>query len=255
MIQFNNVSPALSSSGGSLLNNSTDSSLLDSFENALSEAISQTLQQYGINPNSLNISIGPSAASAGTSSSAAATTTSAASTAATSSANTTSTSASNASTTSTSNASATSAAAATTTSPTSTTTTSSAAPATSSPSSTNTTPVSASSDAETAEESAEAFDQAYWAAQPAAVQALQNIQDPDERTQMATQLANEGYTIDVPIMVWGWDPAQVTSLRESYGYSWVPSALQSPVESAPGISETGLQVYNANNPPSGSISV
>ncbi len=59
---------------------------------------------------------------------------------------------------------------------------------------------------ETASDATMSFDQSYWADQPVAVQQLQNIQDPAQRTQVATQLAQDGYTIDVPIMAWGWDP-------------------------------------------------
>lgn len=100
------------------------------------------------------------------------------------------------------------------------------------------------------------FDQAYWAAQPPAVQALQNIQDPEQRETLATQLANEGYSIDVPIMVWGWDPSVVTSMRQADGYTWVPSALQNPVEDAPGLPALGsVAAYNAGKPPAGSIAV
>jgi hypothetical protein len=102
----------------------------------------------------------------------------------------------------------------------------------------------------------QAFDQAYWASQPPAVQALQNIQDPEQRAAVATQLANEGYSIDVPIMVWGWDPSITTAMRQSEGYTWVPSALQTPVEDAPGLASMGsLAAYNPNNPPAGSITV
>jgi hypothetical protein len=102
----------------------------------------------------------------------------------------------------------------------------------------------------------QAFDQAYWASQPPAVQALQNIQNPEQRAAVATQLANEGYSIDVPIMVWGWDPSITTAMRQSEGYTWVPSALQSPVEDAPGLASMGsLAAYNPNTPPAGSITV
>lgn len=101
----------------------------------------------------------------------------------------------------------------------------------------------------------EAYDAAYWASQPAAVQQLQNIQDPAQRTELATQLASEGYTIDVPIMVWGWDPGTTMQLRESYGYTWVPSALQQPVTAAPGITGQGITPYEPNDPPPGSIAV
>ncbi len=98
------------------------------------------------------------------------------------------------------------------------------------------------------------FDSSYWAQQPAAVQQLQDIQDPAQRTQMAAQLAHEGYSIDVPIMVWGWDPQVTTQLRQSLGYTWVPSALQQPIEVAPGLSFNG-QSYDPSNPPAGSITV
>jgi hypothetical protein len=98
------------------------------------------------------------------------------------------------------------------------------------------------------------FDQAYWAAQPAAVQQLQNIQNPTARAQLGEQLAQQGYSIDVPIMVWGWDPATTTAARESMGYTWVPSAEQQPVEVAPGLTFGGTS-YNSANPPAGSITV
>lgn len=102
----------------------------------------------------------------------------------------------------------------------------------------------------------QAFDDSYWASQPAPVQALRSMQDPEQRTELATQLANEGYSIDVPIMVWGWDPSVVTSMRQADGYTWVPSALQNPVEVAPGLPSFGTSAaYNPNNPPAGSIAV
>ena len=72
----------------------------------------------------------------------------------------------------------------------------------------------------------------------------------------ATQLASEGYSIDVPIMVWGWDPSITMAMRQADGYTWVPSALQNPVEDAPGLPSLGtVAAYNPNNPPAGSISV
>jgi hypothetical protein len=103
-------------------------------------------------------------------------------------------------------------------------------------------------------QSTASFDDAYWASQPAAVQQLQTIQDPTQRAEAAAQLADEGYTIDVPIMAWGWDPQLVTQARESDGYTWVPSALQQPVEVPPGITFDGMS-YNPANPPAGSITV
>ena len=106
----------------------------------------------------------------------------------------------------------------------------------------------------TLEKQPETFDDAYWAGQPAAVQQLQNIQNPEQRAALAEQLAQKGYSIDVPIMVWGWDPAITTSARESMGYTWVPSAGQAPVEAAPGLTFAGA-TYNPAQPPPGSITV
>jgi hypothetical protein len=95
---------------------------------------------------------------------------------------------------------------------------------------------------------------AYWAEQPAAVQALRYAPD-DEKASMAQQLANEGYTIDVPIMVWGWDPLATMIQRQEDGYTWVPSALQPSVGDAPGVTMPGTTSYNPNDPPAGSIQV
>jgi hypothetical protein len=100
-----------------------------------------------------------------------------------------------------------------------------------------------------------AADDAYWAKQPPAVQQLREIESEPQRYQLASQLASEGYSIDVPIMVWGWDAGLTTQLRESDGYTWVPSALQQPISEAPGINEPGLTPYNPANPPPGSILV
>jgi hypothetical protein len=95
---------------------------------------------------------------------------------------------------------------------------------------------------------------AYWAAQPAAVQALRYAPD-DEKAAMAEQLATEGYAIDVPIMVWGSDPLATMIQRQEEGYTWVPSALQSSVQDAPGVSMPGVTPYNPDDPPAGSIAV
>ena len=95
----------------------------------------------------------------------------------------------------------------------------------------------------------------YWASQPKAVQALQDIEDPTARKLKAWDLAIQGYTIDVPIMVWGWDPQYTMELRKNYGYTWVPSALQDTVKIAPGLQMPGVTPYDPNNPPPGSIRV
>jgi len=100
-----------------------------------------------------------------------------------------------------------------------------------------------------------AADDAYWAKQPPAVQQLREIQSEPQRYQVANELASQGYSIDVPVMVWGWDAGITTQLRESDGYTWVPSALQQPVSEPPGIDLPGLTPYNPANPPPGSILV
>jgi len=237
MIQLNNVSSASSNSAATSLTSSLDPSSLESFESALSDAVTQTLQQFGINPNSVNISIAPASA---TSTSAAAVT----STPATASNSTSVTPAA----------------------PDlaglipflGTSSGSAAAPNPTAPSSSASTasqPAAQSAETPSSENPAQSFDEAYWAQQPAAVQALQSVEDPGQRTEMAQQLATQGYTIDVPIMAWGWDPSAVTSLRQSYGYTWVPSGFQNPIQSAPGINDPGTTPYDPNNPPAGSIAV
>jgi hypothetical protein len=94
----------------------------------------------------------------------------------------------------------------------------------------------------------------YWAEQPAAVQALRDMPD-DARATAAQALAAKGYKIDVPIMVWGWDPLVTMTVRQNMGYTWVPSGGQSPVPVTPGISFAGLPSYDPNSPPQGSIKV
>jgi len=202
MIQLNTTSLSASQDPSSSLLPTPQSQTGDGFQTALSAALSATLQQFGINPASVNLSITPAA----TTSTPAAVT------------------------------------------PTAVTPFSAAAKA---PPAVSTTPTETS----TAPAPQESFDDAYWAAQPSAVQALRNIDDYDQRSQMASQLAAKGYNIDVPIMVYGWDPAKITAARESYGYTWVPSALQNPVAEAPGISTSGTKPYDPNNPPAGSIAV
>lgn len=98
------------------------------------------------------------------------------------------------------------------------------------------------------------FNKAYWASQPVAVQALQGSQDvfDDSRS-----LAKAGYIIDSVIMGQQnlQDPYITNLLRIQYGYSWVPSALQSGVPVAPGLSFPGLPTYRPDQPPAGSIKV
>lgn len=95
----------------------------------------------------------------------------------------------------------------------------------------------------------------YWAKQPAAVQQLRQIDDSGQRAMMAAQLSAEGYSIDVPVMVWGWDAGKITQLRQGFGYTWVPSAMQTPISVAPGIGGGPFTPYDPAHAPAGSISV
>lgn len=92
------------------------------------------------------------------------------------------------------------------------------------------------------------FDAAYWASQPPAVAALENIVDAQERLSAAMALAISGYVIDVPIMAWGWDPYNVMSLRLSYGLPWVPSALLPAIGAPNGYAAPGVSPLPGQTP-------
>src|SRR5581483_7473259 len=77
-----------------------------------------------------------------------------------------------------------------------------AATATTTPATTSTT---ATDTTQTMDKSNMTPTDAYWAEQPPAVQALRNCPN-DEKFSMAQDLAKQGYAVDMPIMVWGWDP-------------------------------------------------
>ena len=79
--------------------------------------------------------------------------------------------------------------------------------------------------------------------------------DQDARLKRIIELAGQGFILDVPIDLWGWDPYKVMALRVAYGYAWVPSALQAPVSAAPGLSGPGITPYDPTKPPAGSIPV
>lgn len=88
---------------------------------------------------------------------------------------------------------------------------------------------------------------------------LASLSDPDvslaERTQMARILAVSGFTIDVPVDVWGWDWEKTMRARLNYGYRWVPAAGMEPVRVAPGLPFPGLGPYEPDAPPRGAILV
>lgn len=100
------------------------------------------------------------------------------------------------------------------------------------------------------------FNAAYKASLKPSVAALFDLQAGDPvRGEMALQLAQSGEIIDGPIMVWNWDPYTTMLVRQTDGYTWVPSYLQPPVMVAPGLTYPGLPSYDPNDPPVGSIKV
>jgi len=258
MILLNNTQPG----GGGPLDNitpSTNNTNDTGFQNTLSDALASTLQEFGIDPNSVTVSINPASSggappSVATNPTAAVTANPIADTGTDSSADSTIVSPfSKAAAIAYENAFHNQPLAATPNVPavtTSFTPTAIATPDAATSGTSGSTATTGSSG-----ESDQAYDQAYWAAQPAAVQDLQNISDLTARSLAAGQLAAEGYTIDVPIMVWGWDPAKTMAARQSYGYSWVPSATQAAVQEAPGIKLPGLTDYDPTKAPAGSIAV
>jgi hypothetical protein len=97
---------------------------------------------------------------------------------------------------------------------------------------------------------------AYWSAQPPAVQALRNMPDGAAKNALALKLANQGYSIDTQIMVWGWDPQMTMTVRENQGYSWVPSYGQANIPVGPGLSmPDDPTTYSPGNAPAGAIQV
>ena len=81
----------------------------------------------------------------------------------------------------------------------------------------------------------QAFAAAYWASMPPAVQALQSLsaqpasgQQSSPLVLAAQALMQEGYLIDVDIMIFRWDPYSLMMERYNMGLSWVPSAGQQP---------------------------
>jgi hypothetical protein len=97
---------------------------------------------------------------------------------------------------------------------------------------------------------------AYWAAQPAAVQVLRGMPDSPAKDKLALSLANQGYAIDTQIMVWNWDPQMTMQIRENQGYSWVPGYGSANIPVGPGLSMPGQETnYNPGNPPPGAIEV
>lgn len=98
------------------------------------------------------------------------------------------------------------------------------------------------------------FNQRYWNAQPKPVRDMRNLSGAALEN-AARNLAAVGYKIDVPIMVWGFDPLATMVQRQIDGYTWVPSGLQDSIPIGPGLTFPGRPIYDPENPPEGSIKV
>lgn len=94
----------------------------------------------------------------------------------------------------------------------------------------------------------------YWANKPSQVRALRGMPS-DQVSLAAKQLADDGYTIDVPIMVYQWEPVTVMGIRQEEGFTWVPSGNQPNIPVMPGLVFPGLPTYDPLHPPPGSIRV
>jgi len=104
------------------------------------------------------------------------------------------------------------------------------------------------------------FDNAYWAHQSPAVQKLRTMDITGWAgmyfvTQAAAALSDQGLAIDVPIMVWRWDPFKIMSDRIAYGYTWVPAAKMPAPVVAPGVTQPGTTAYDPSSVPAGAIKV
>lgn len=104
----------------------------------------------------------------------------------------------------------------------------------------------------------------YRASQPKAIRQLLDIQfdgtgqrkdKEDGIKELAIQLADLGYAIDVPIMVTGLDPQTIMAIREQQGFTWVPSAKMDPIQVMPGLTFPGSPSYDPKLFPPGSIKV
>lgn len=90
---------------------------------------------------------------------------------------------------------------------------------------------------------------------PEMLAALAELEQLADRYWLAANLAAAGYTVDVPIDVWGWEAEAVMRNRREAGYRWVPCAGMPPVNVAPGIQVPGMLSYDPARPPLGAILV
>lgn len=95
----------------------------------------------------------------------------------------------------------------------------------------------------------------YWNAQAPAVRALRNLTVNAARIKQAQALAVAGYVIDAQIHGFGQDPLIEMLVRKNQGFTWVPNAMQAPIQVMPGLTFPGLPSYDPANPPPGSIKV
>lgn len=100
------------------------------------------------------------------------------------------------------------------------------------------------------------YNSSYMASLPPQLISLIALPNIEQRMNQAIELTNQGFLIDGSIMVYAQDPYLTMELRYNSGYTWTPSFMQPPLQTAPGIPPlAGMKPYDPDNPPPGSILV
>ena len=104
----------------------------------------------------------------------------------------------------------------------------------------------------------QAFNTAYYLSlSPAQSSIVKAAQTNNSRLyDLANAAVKNGVIVDLPIMVWNWNPYQTMLSRQNFGYTWVPSAGMQGIQLVPGVTFPGMVPYNPLPPyPKGAIVV
>lgn len=94
----------------------------------------------------------------------------------------------------------------------------------------------------------------YWANKPPQVRALRGM-DAYQVALAAKQLFDQGFIIDIPIMMYQEDPVTAMGRRKEVGMTWFPSGPSTGTVLLPGLSFPGIPPYDPSKPPANSIKV
>jgi hypothetical protein len=72
----------------------------------------------------------------------------------------------------------------------------------------------------------EQWTEMWWLAQPPQVRELRSMPADEARTAKALSLAQTGFTILIPVCVYGWDAHNAMECYQANGFKWVPALLQ-----------------------------